>query len=36
MFGLNSLDDLRYAIFESTVPPASVLTGSAADTFSAA
>jgi hypothetical protein len=33
MFGLNSLDDLRYAIFESTVPPASVLTGPDAETF---
>jgi hypothetical protein len=33
MFGLNSLDDLRYGIFESTVPPASVLTGPDAETF---
>jgi hypothetical protein len=35
LFGLNSLDDLRYAIFESTVPPDRLLTGPTADTFGA-
>lgn len=33
LFGLNSLDDLRYAIFESTVPPERALTGPTAETF---
>lgn len=33
MFGLNSLDELRYAIFESTVPPQRALTGPDAETF---
>ena len=35
LFGLNSLDDLRYAIFESTVSPAQALTGPDAETFGA-
>jgi hypothetical protein len=33
LFGLNSLDDLRYAVFESTVPPERALTGPTAETF---
>ncbi|MFA5966668.1 MAG: hypothetical protein WC804_21845 [Sphingomonas sp.] len=33
MFGLNSLDELRYAIFESTVPPENALSGPDAETF---
>lgn len=33
MFGLSSLDDLRYAIFESTVPPENVPSGPDAETF---
>jgi hypothetical protein len=33
LFGLNSLDDLRYAIFESTVPPDKALSGPNAETF---
>lgn len=35
LFGLNSLDELRYAIFESTVPPDRVLTGPDENTFQA-
>lgn len=33
LFGLNSLDDLRYAIFEGTVPPDKALAGPDAETF---
>jgi hypothetical protein len=35
LFGLNSLDDLRYAVFESTVPPENALTGPTSETFGA-
>jgi hypothetical protein len=35
LFGLNSLDELRYAIFESTVPPERVLSGPDETTFQA-
>lgn len=35
LFGLNSLDELRYAIFESTVPSTDALTGPTPETFSA-
>lgn len=33
LFGLNSLDDLRYAIFESTVPPEHAVSGPDSDTL---
>lgn len=33
LFGLNSLDELRYAIFENTVPAANALTGPTPETF---
>ncbi len=33
LFGLNSLDELRYAIFENTVPAAKALTGPTPETF---
>ena len=35
LFGINSLDDLRYAIFESTVPVEHALTGPTSETFGA-
>ena len=33
LFGLNSLDDLRYAIFENTVPADRALAGPTVETF---
>jgi hypothetical protein len=35
LFGLNTLDDLRYAIVEGTVPPAQAATGPTVETMSA-